>query len=149
MKLKVYDLSGEDVSNGPIQIDKNDLLQDSVRIGSLDDEGLGYLIDQRKNLKELRFVDAKYDENKNLVDVNLFVGLLDVNKKLKQSNKFSWIKVIYYGLVILASMISIVYSWMAETPIWIIIFFFAVLFSSTYLLIDYLAQKGVFEKNDK
>lgn len=144
MKFEVKDLSGIMIDDSPIQLEEQDLYQNKQRIGTLSDEGLDYLIENRNDLLLLKFVEPLTSTDGQLIDVKLFVSL-----KHQKEKRFRWIKVAYYGFVIIASLISFFVSLFGDTSIWLILFFFIVLLSSTYLLIDYLNEFGYLERLKK
>lgn len=144
MKFRVINLTGTPVTNGPIQIDGVSLLQDNQKIGEIEEEALNYLIEHRKELQILKFVDESHRKDGSLAQVNLYVAL-----KNQIKNHFSIVKVIYYGVVMLAALISMLFSLMDQSPIWITLLFFLVLLSSSYLLFDYLNQHNKLERFKK
>lgn len=146
MKFKVNNLSGHLVNDGPIQIDGHDLYQQNQRIGSIDDEAMNYLIKNRNDLQILKFVDEKLNQQNQLESVSLFVSLKPTVYDRNKIKKFSWVKTIYYGVVIVASLISLVLSIFYQSNLWVILFFGLVLFSSSFLLYDYLKSMGVLER---
>lgn len=146
MKFKVNDLTGQLVDNGPIEIDGHDLYQQGQRIGSIDDEGMNYLIKNRKDLQILKFVDERVNQKNELEAVNLFVSLKPTVYDQNKIKKFSWVKTIYYGVVIVTSLISLILSVFYQTNLWVVLFFGLVLFSSSFLLYDYLKSIGYLER---
>lgn len=63
-----------------------------------------------------------------------------VVKEYGKPAKFSWFKLIYYGVVIVLSLLAFVYSLVVKAELMIILFFALVAASSIYLLIDYLKE---------
>lgn len=144
MKFRVINLTGTPVTDGPIQIDGVSLLQENQKIGEIEEEALNYLIEHRKELQILKFVDESLRKDGSLAQVNLYVAL-----KNQIKNHFSIVKVVYYGVVMLAALISMLFSLMDQSPIWITLLFFLVLLSSSYLLFDYLNQHNKLERFKK
>ncbi|HHX52316.1 MAG TPA: hypothetical protein GX703_02240 [Erysipelothrix sp.] len=145
MKHKVHDLTGIVPDNGPIQIDGLDLLQNGEKIGSMDDETLDYLVENRKNLQILKFIEPQVTREGQLVDVKLFSTL---KTDLIEGKQFSVLKVIYYGLVIIASSIFLLYTIVYGTVWWIYLFLGLTLLSGIVLLYSYLKEHGRLDKNE-
>lgn len=146
MKFKVHNLSGRLTNDGPIQIKDQQLLQAGQVIGSLSDKDLEVLIKNRQQLESLKFVDEKVNHQNELIEVKLLVLFKETQATLQKKN-VSYLKIGYYLFTIIASMICIIYSWQSEVSLWLILFFFAVMFSSTVLLIGYLYEIGYLNKD--
>lgn len=139
MKHKVINLSGAVPDNTPIRIEKYDLYQNDVRIGSIEEETLNYLIENRNELQIIKFIEPNVTKEGRCVDIKLFTKL---KSELSPMKKFSLIKVIYYSLVMIASLISFVISLFYESSIWVYGFFVATFLSASYLLYEYLKEHG-------
>lgn len=146
MKHPVYELTGIVPNDGPIQIEGLDLLQNGQKIGSMSDETLSYLIENRKDLQIMKFIEPQVTKEGFLVDVKLFTTL---TSDLKQIKSFSFLKVLYYGLVIIAAAVSLLYAMFYGATWWMKLFLVLTLLSSSYLLYDYLKEHGRLEKHDK
>lgn len=139
MKHKVVDLTGIVPDNGSIDIDGLDLLQKGQKIGSIQEETLTYLIENRNDLQILKFIEPQVTKEGVLVDVKLFSTLKSDLVNVKQ---FSYLRVIYYGVVMLASGILLLFSLFYETEWWMTLFILLTFLSGAFLLVDYLKQHG-------
>lgn len=146
MKHQVYDLTGQLVDDSSIDIDGLDLKQHGNKIGSISEETLDYLIKNRKNLQIFKFVEPQMSTEGQLIDVKVLTTLKD---DLKKPRRFRMIMVVYYGLVFIAGLISLIFSIVDNSITWIKIFFFLVVVSSAYLLFDYLNEFNKLERFKK